>query len=162
MRTVNAHCANGVESYNHCLKVFAILDNRLYVFRKWSGFNAAMQSTFAYFKKIVRRDIYSHNRINLMTGFFYTGHGKAFRTMRTAGTVRMHMIFYVIRLGNDGKMNAVMTLLSALLLSGRFTKTFVLFYRRLLKPVWWRRFGTCFWSFCLTAPSVPGWSGSAQ
>ena len=94
-----------------------------------------MQKTFAHFNKIVRGDIHSHNRINLMTCFFYAGLGKAFRTMGTAGTVRMHMILDVIRLGDDGKMNAVMTFLSTLFLSGGFTKAFVLIYRRLLKSV---------------------------
>lgn len=34
------------------------------------AFNAAMQRKFVYFDKIVRSDIYGHNRINLMTGFF--------------------------------------------------------------------------------------------
>ena len=34
VRTVNADCTNGVESHNHRLKVFAILDSCLYVFRK--------------------------------------------------------------------------------------------------------------------------------
>lgn len=69
-------------------------------------------------------DIYSHNRINLMTGFFYASLGKTFRTMWAAGTVRMHMIPGVIRLGNDGKMNAVMNFLSTLLLTGGFAKAF--------------------------------------
>ena len=79
-----------------------------------------MQKTFAHFNKIVRGDIHSHNRINLMTCFFYAGLGKAFRTMGTAGTVSMHMILDVIRSGDDGKMNAVMTFLRSLLLSARF------------------------------------------
>ena len=94
-----------------------------------------MQRTFAHFNSIVCSDIYSHNRINLMTSFFYAGLGKAFRTMGAAGTVRMHMILDVIRIGDDGKMNAVMTFLSTLFLSGGFTKAFVLIYRRLLKSV---------------------------
>ena len=69
-----------------------------------------------------------------MTSFFYAGLGEAFCTMGAAGTVRMHMILDVIRSGDDGKMNAVMTFLRSLLLSGGFAKAFVLFYRRLLKP----------------------------
>ena len=79
-----------------------------------------MQRTFAHFNRIVCSDIYSHNRINLMTSFFYAGLGKAFRTMGAAGTVRMHMILDVIRSGDDGKMNAVMAFLCTLLLSARF------------------------------------------
>ena len=79
-----------------------------------------MQRAFAHFNEIVRSDIYSHNRIHLMTSFFYAGLGEAFCTMGAAGTVRMHMILYVIRSGDDGKMNAVMTFLRSLLLSARF------------------------------------------
>ena len=94
-----------------------------------------MQRTFAHFNRIVCSDIHSHNRINFMACFFYAGLRKTFRAMGTAGTVRMHMILDVIRLGDDGKMNAVMTFLSTLLLSGGFAKAFVLIYRRLLKPV---------------------------
>ena len=40
--------------------------------------------------------------------------------MGAAGTVRMHMILYVIRIRDDGKMNAVMAFLCTLLLSARF------------------------------------------
>ena len=94
-----------------------------------------MQRTFAHFNSIVCSDIYSHNRIHLMTSFFYAGLGEAFCTMGAAGTVRMHMILYVIRIRDDGKMNAVMAFLCTLLLSGGFAKTFVLFYSRLLKSI---------------------------
>ena len=55
-----------------------------------------------------------------MACFFYTGLRKTFRAMGTAGTIRMHMILDVIRSGDDGKMNAVMTFLRSLLLSARF------------------------------------------
>ena len=79
-----------------------------------------MQRTFAHFNSIVCSDIYSHNRIHLMTSFFYAGLGEAFCTMGAACTVRMHMILDVIRSGDDGKMNAVMTFLRSLLLSARF------------------------------------------
>ena len=79
-----------------------------------------MQRTFAHFNSIVCSDIYSHNRIHLMTSFFYAGLRKTFRAMGTAGTVKMHMIFDVIRIRDDGKMNAVMTFLRSLLLSARF------------------------------------------
>ena len=79
-----------------------------------------MQRTFAHFNSIVCSDIYSHNRINFMACFFYAGLRKTFRAMGTAGTVRMHMILDVIRSGDDGKMNAVMTFLRSLLLSARF------------------------------------------
>ena len=34
MRTADTVYTNGVESYNHCMKVFALLDSGLYVFRK--------------------------------------------------------------------------------------------------------------------------------
>ena len=71
-----------------------------------SAQRVTMQRTFAHFNKIVRSDIYSHNRINLMTCFFYASLG-----------------------------NAVMTFLSTLFLSRGFAETFVLIYRRLLKPV---------------------------
>ena len=94
-----------------------------------------MQRTFTHFNSIVCSDIHSHNRINFMACFFYAGLRKTFRAMGTAGTVRMHMILYVIRIRDDGKMNAVMAFLCTLLLSGGFAKAFVLIYRRLLKPV---------------------------
>ena len=79
-----------------------------------------MQRTFTHFNSIVCSDIHSHNRINFMACFFYAGLRKTFRAMGTAGTVRMHMILDVIRSGDDGKMNAVMTFLRSLLLSARF------------------------------------------
>ena len=79
-----------------------------------------MQRTFAHFNSIVCSDIYSHNRINFMACFFYAGLGETFCTMGAAGTVSMHMILDVIRSGDDGKMNAVMTFLRSLLLSARF------------------------------------------
>ena len=94
-----------------------------------------MQRTFTHFNSIVCSDIHSHNRINFMACFFYAGLRKTFRAMGTAGTVRMHMILYVIRIRDDGKMNAVMAFLCTLLLSGGFAKAFVLIYRRLLKSV---------------------------
>lgn len=67
-----------------------------------------MQRAFAYLNEIVRGDIYRHNRINLMTSFFYACMRETFRTMRATGIVRMHMIFRTIWLGNDRKMNAAM------------------------------------------------------
>ena len=82
-----------------------------------------------------------------MACFFYAGLRKTFRAMGSAGTVRMHMILAVIRLGDDGKMNAVMAFLCTLLLSGGFAKAFVLFYSRLLKAIGRRRFGTVFGIF---------------
>ena len=57
-----------------------------------------------------------------MTSFFYVGLGEAFCTMGAADTVRMHMILDVIRIRDDGKMNAVMAFLCTLLLSGGFAK----------------------------------------
>lgn len=43
MRTIDADGTNSVESYNHRLKIFAILDSCLDVFRKCSCFYTAMQ-----------------------------------------------------------------------------------------------------------------------
>ena len=75
-------------------------------------FHSAAQRTFTHFNEIVRSDIYSHNRIHLMTGFFYASLIKTFHAVNTSGTVRMHMI----RIGNDRKMNAIMTFLGIMLL----------------------------------------------
>ena len=85
-----------------------------------------MQRTFTHFNSIVCSDIHSHNRINFMACFFYAGLRKTFRAMGTAGTVRMHMILDVIRIRDDGKMNAVMAFLCTLLLSRGFAKAFYL------------------------------------
>ena len=106
-----------------------------------------MQRAFAHFNKIVRSDIYSHNRINLMTGFFYTSLIQTFLAIRISVTVKMHMFHGVIRIGDDRKMDTIVTLLSALLFPGRFTKASVLFYRRFLKTVRGRWLGTVFGVF---------------
>lgn len=57
-----------------------------------------MQRAFAHFHEIVRSDICSHNRINLMTGSFYACFVKAAGAVRAAGTVGMHMVLLYCRL----------------------------------------------------------------
>ena len=78
----------------------------------------------------MRSDIYSHNRINLVASFFYTGLIQTFRAIRASGTVRRHMVPDVIRIGSDRKMSTIMTCLSTRLLSRGFAETSVLFLQQ--------------------------------
>ena len=90
---------------------------------------------FANVGKMVNIGSGAERELEDMTGFFYACFIKAACAVRTAGTVGMHMIPDVIRRGNDGKMNAVMTVLCARLLPRGFAEASVLFYRWLLKSV---------------------------
>ena len=71
-----------------------------------------------YFNEIVCSDIYSHNGIVLMTGFFCVCFIKVCYTIETVRTVRMHATRCVFQISNKGKMNVVMHFLRALFLLG--------------------------------------------
>ncbi len=60
---------------------------------------------------------------------------QTFLAIRISVTVKMHMFHGVIRIGDDRKMDTIVTLLSALLFPGRFTEIAILFNSRLLKSV---------------------------
>lgn len=79
-------------------------------------FYNAMQRASTHYNEIVCSDIYSYNCINFMTGLSYTSLIKAFRAIRTSGTVRMHMLPDVVWIGNDRAMNPFMTFLGTLFL----------------------------------------------
>ena len=100
------------------------LDSCFYVFGKCSCFRTTMQREFVHFNEIMRSDVYSFNCINLVTGFFYTSLIKTCCAIRASGTVRMHMIPGMIRIGNDREMNSIMSFLEHPVFSRKILESF--------------------------------------
>ena len=97
MRTVDADCSNCIESNNHRLKVCAILYGSFYVRWKCTGFYTTMHRTFTHFNQVVCSDIHAHYSIYFVACLLYACFIKTAGTIRTTGTVRVHMRLDMIR-----------------------------------------------------------------